>query len=140
MGLDSISCVCACISGAVVAVDLLLCENVLTSSLQASVLPNFKSCVFSSKTLHLWHARLGHVNFQYLCLLFLLLKQACHDCHFKCVVCELSKHTRSSYLPRINRAPTAFHIIHSDVWGPSPVTAASDHHYYVMFIDDYTRT
>ena len=68
------------------------------------------------------------------------LKQTCHDCHFKCVVCELSKHTRSSYLPRINHAPTAFQIIHFDIWGPSPVTAVSGHRYYVTFIDDYTRT
>ena len=99
----------------------------LTSSFQASVLPNFKSCVFSSQTLHLWHARLGHVNFQYFCLLFPLLIQVCHDCHFKCVICELSNHTRSSCLPRINRASTTFHIIHSDIWDPSPVIAMSGH-------------
>ena len=97
------------------------CENVMTSSFQTSVLPNFKLCVFSAKTLHLWHARLRHVNSQYLCFLFPLLKQACHDCHFKCVVCELSKHTRSSYLPCIYHTSTAFHIIHSDVWGPLSV-------------------
>ena len=36
-----------------------------TSSLQASVLPSSSSYVFSLKTLTLWHARLGHVNFQY---------------------------------------------------------------------------
>ena len=89
--------------------------------------------------MHLWHARLGHVNFQYLCLLFLLLKQAYHDCHFKFVICLLLKHTRSSYLPCINLAPTAFQIIHSDIWSPSPVTTVSGHRYYVTFIDDYTR-
>ena len=91
---------------------------------------------FFSKTLHLWHTRLRHVNFQYLCLLFSLFKQACH---FKCLVCELSKHTCSSSLPRIYRASTAFHIIHSNIWDPYPVTAMSGHHYYVTFIDDYTH-
>ncbi|GFS34572.1 hypothetical protein Acr_00g0034750 [Actinidia rufa] len=48
-------------------------------------------------------------------------------------------HTRASYIPRILRAPSAFDLIHSDVWGPSPVTALSQHRYYVTFIDDYTR-
>ena len=33
------------------------------SSLQASVFPESLSPVFSSQTLELWHARLGHVNF-----------------------------------------------------------------------------
>jgi hypothetical protein len=34
-----------------------------TSGLQASILPSSSSYVFSFKTLTLWHARLGHVNF-----------------------------------------------------------------------------
>ncbi|GFY98145.1 similar to DNA GYRASE B2 [Actinidia rufa] len=51
-----------------------------------------------------------------------------------------SLQARSVYRPRIYRASTAFHIIHSDVWGPSLVTAMSSHLYYVTFVDDdYTR-
>ena len=54
-------------------------------------------------------------------------------------MCELSKHTRSHYIPRMHRAPSVFDIIHTDVWGPSPITACSGYRYYVTFIDDYTR-
>ena len=61
-----------------------------SSSLQASVFPDFASHVFSLQTLELWHARLGHVNFQYLCLLFPSLIKACKTNKFHCVVCELS--------------------------------------------------
>ena len=116
------------------------------SSLQASilqvpnnsVLPDSNKYVFSLQTLDLWHARLGHANFQYLCGLFPPLNKACKDFNFQCVVCELSKHTRTSYIPRMHRAPSAFDLIHSNVWGPSPVIALSHHRYYVTFIDDYT--
>ncbi|GFZ20884.1 hypothetical protein Acr_29g0000460 [Actinidia rufa] len=109
--------------------------------LESSVLSpsGLKSSVFSFQTLDLWHARLGHANFQYLCWLFPSFNKACQKFNFQCDVCELSKHTRASYIPRMLRAPSAFDLIHSDVWGPSPVTALSQHRYYVTFIDDYTR-
>ncbi|KAF8397361.1 hypothetical protein HHK36_016274 [Tetracentron sinense] len=38
-------------------------SKVLSSSLQASILPVFDSSVFSSQTLDFWHARLRHANF-----------------------------------------------------------------------------
>ena len=36
----------------------------VSSNLQASVLPPSASSSFSNKTIDLWHARLGHANFQ----------------------------------------------------------------------------
>ena len=86
-----------------------------TSGLQASILPHSNSNVFYLKTLILWHTRLGHVNFQYLCLLFPSLIKTCKDHKFQCVVCELSKHTRTSYIPRMHRTSSIFDLIHSDV-------------------------
>ena len=71
-------------------------------------------------------------------LAFPPLNKACQEINFKCVIYELSKHTRTSYIPRIHDAPSAFDLIHSDVWYPSPITALSQHRYYVIFIDDYT--
>ena len=72
-------------------------------------------------------------------LVFPPLNKACKNFNFKCVVCEFSKHTRTSYIPRMHRAPNAFDLIHYDVWGPPPVAALSQHRYYVTSIDDYTR-
>ncbi|XP_059659294.1 protoporphyrinogen oxidase 1, chloroplastic isoform X2 [Cornus florida] len=54
----------------------------LASSLQAFVLQVSRSYDFSFQTLNLWHAPLGHVNFQYLCLLFPSLIMACKDNKF----------------------------------------------------------
>lgn len=55
----------------------------------------------------------------------------------------------SSYkLGKIARVPLAsvehtssfpFQIIHSDVWGPSPVLLSSGSRYFVLFIHDFTR-
>jgi hypothetical protein len=87
-----------------------------TSGLQGSILPSSSSYVFSFKTLTLWHAHLGHVNFQYLWLLFPSFIKACKDHKFQCEVCELSKHTRTSYIPRMHRPSSVFDLIHSDVW------------------------
>lgn len=39
----------------------------------------------------------------------------------------------------MHRAPSCFDLIHTGMWGPSPVTAFSGHRYYVTFIDDHTR-
>ena len=99
------------------------------SSFQALVLPQSSCYLFPLKTLNLWHARSGHVNFQYLCLLFPSLIKACKDHKFQCVVCELSKHTCTSYIPQMHRIPRLFDLIHSDVWGPSPVMAFSGYRY-----------
>ena len=32
-----------------------------------------------------------------------------------------------------------FDLIHSDVWGPSPVSNISGSRYFIVFVDDYSR-
>jgi transposase InsO family protein len=39
----------------------------------------------------------------------------------------------------MNKSAIPFALIHSDVWGPSPVTTSSGHRWFVTFIDDCTR-
>ncbi len=30
-------------------------------------------------------------------------------------------------------------LVHSDVWGPAPITSNNEIRYYVIFVDDFTR-
>ncbi|KAM1459176.1 hypothetical protein ACFX2I_036147 [Malus domestica] len=87
----------------------------------------------------LWHRRLGHASFGYLRRLFpsLFVK---HDVSsFKCGVCELAKSHRASFPSSLNKSSVPFMIIHSDVWGPSKTATFGGAHWFITFIDDYTR-
>ena len=62
-----------------------------------------------------------------------LLSLDCESCHFV-------KHHRSSLGPRLNkRAESLFELVHSDVWGPCPVTSQTGFRYFVTFVDDFSR-
>lgn len=60
---------------------------------------------------------------------------------FKCDTCILAKSQRVPFLINLNRIPHGhlFDIIHTEVWGPSPITRTSSNHWFVTFIDDCTR-
>jgi hypothetical protein len=69
----------------------------------------------------LWHYRLGHPNFMYLEKLVPSLFTNKNSESFKCEVCQFSKHIRSSYPTISYKSSHPFVIIHSGVWGPSPI-------------------
>ena len=52
----------------------------------------------------------------------------------------MAKSHRISYLANLNKNVIRFSLIHSDVWGPSPVTTSSGYRwFFVIFVDDCTR-
>ena len=84
----------------------------------------------------LWHRRLGHPYFDKLkkTLPWLSLTQ------FVCESCQLGKHHRSSYSSRDGiPSSTPFDLLQCDVWGPSCTPSISSHHYYIVFVNNYTR-
>ena len=57
-----------------------------------------------------------------------------------CESCQLGKHTRVSFLQRLNnRATSPFELVHIDVWGPCRTASTLGFQYFVTFIDDYSR-
>ncbi|GJZ74988.1 retrovirus-related pol polyprotein from transposon TNT 1-94 [Tanacetum coccineum] len=83
------------------------------------------------------HCRLGHPSLQ-------SLKKICpeysHLSSLNCDSCEFAKHKHVHLSPRANkRVASPFELVHSDVWGPCPITSKSSFKYFVTFVDDYSR-
>ncbi|KAJ9679119.1 hypothetical protein PVL29_021142 [Vitis rotundifolia] len=58
---------------------------------------------------------------------------------FHCETCELAKHTRVSF-PISNKISSyPFHLIHSDIWGPSTISNVFGACWFVSLIDECTR-
>ena len=57
-----------------------------------------------------------------------------------CESCILGKQKKVSFL-KIDRTPKAkkLELIHTDLWGPSPVASFGGSRYYITFIDDLSR-
>lgn len=87
----------------------------------------------------LWHRRLGHPSFSYLRHLLPSLFSRLQNVDFKCDTCIKAKSQRVSYSVSLNKTNTPFALIHSDVWGPSPIPTSSGHRWFVIFVDDCTR-
>lgn len=58
---------------------------------------------------------------------------------YQCESCHLSKDHLIKFAPKPYRPSKPFYLIHSDVWGPSKVTALSCKRWFITFIDVHTR-
>ena len=91
-----------------------------------------------------WHKHLGHPNFVVLSHMLnsgLLgnKEQVSKNLSFDCSVCKLGKNMTLSFSFYSNRAEKCFYIVHSDVWGISPVISHARYKYFVTLIDDFSR-
>ncbi|KAJ9675453.1 hypothetical protein PVL29_024397 [Vitis rotundifolia] len=66
------------------------------------------------------------------------LFQGLNISEFHCETCELEKHTHVSFPISNKRSSHPFHLIHSDIWGPSTIPNVSGAHWFVSLIDDCT--
>ena len=93
----------------------------------------------------IWHRRLGHPNNVILSDLikrgFLGAKDQgfAHASSLDCSVCKLGKSKMLPFPTSVGCASACFEIIHSDVWGITPVISHAQYKYFVTFIDDYSR-
>ena len=89
-----------------------------------------------------WHHRLGHPNTHIISHVwnfgFLGHKER-SSLSLECDSCKLGKSKTLSFPLHANRASHCFDLIHSDVWGPSPVSSHEKFKYYVTFIDNHSR-
>jgi len=87
-----------------------------------------------------WHSRLGHpsstttlqvIKSSSLPCLSLKLSN-CHNC-------SLAKAHKLSFPTSFSTSNAPLDVIHSDVWGPSPICSNNGYRYYVIFVDDHSR-
>ncbi|RVW58633.1 Retrovirus-related Pol polyprotein from transposon TNT 1-94 [Vitis vinifera] len=90
----------------------------------------------------LWHRRLGHMSEKGMKILLSKgklpeLKSIDFD---MCESCILGKQKKVSFL-KTGRTPKAekLELVHTDLWGPSPVASLGGSRYYITFIDDSSR-
>ena len=58
---------------------------------------------------------------------------------FDCMPCQFGKQTALPFNNNVSHALSPFDIIHSDVWGPFPITTQGGSRYFVIFLDDFSR-
>jgi hypothetical protein len=90
----------------------------------------------------LWHLRLGHMSKKGMKVLLSKgklpeLKSVESNL---CEGCILGKQKKVSFA-KVGRAPKLekLELVHTDLWGPTPVASLGDSQYYITFIDDSSR-
>ena len=86
-----------------------------------------------------WHRRLGHPNTQILSYVWnfdFLGHRERSSLSLKCDSCKLGKSKTLQFPLHASRASHYFDLIHSDIWGPSPISSHEKFKYYVTFIND----
>ena len=89
----------------------------------------------------LWHMRLGHAgekSLQTLAMQGLLKGEKTCKLDF-CEQCVLGKQKRVKFGIAIHNTEGILDYIHTDEWGPAKTTSLGGKHYFVTFVDDFSR-
>ena len=94
----------------------------------------------STSSLALWHSRLGHASISRVKQLVSRgLLGSVSNKSFDCMPVQFGKQTTLSFNNSVSHALSSFDLIHSDVWGPSPISTPGGSHYFVIFLDYFSR-
>ena len=94
----------------------------------------------STYSLALWHSRLGHASISRVTqLVYRGLLGLVSNRSFDCMPCQFGKQLALPFNTSVSHALSSFDLIHSDVWGPSPISTIGGSRYFVIFVDDFSR-
>ncbi|KAI5338265.1 hypothetical protein L3X38_017536 [Prunus dulcis] len=112
--------------------------------LQGKIVVGGTVAIFESRKYdktRLWHMRLGHAGEKALQGLVRqgLLKGA-KTCKLDfCEHCVLGKQTRVRFGTAVHQTKGIIDYVHLDVWGPTKTASMSGKHWFVTFVDDYSK-
>ncbi|GFZ19218.1 hypothetical protein Acr_27g0009570 [Actinidia rufa] len=94
-----------------------------------------------SDTSRLWHMLLGHPGEKALQTLVRqgVLKGAKTGQINFCEHCVLGKQTRVKFGTAIHQTEGILDYVHTDIWGPTRTSSLGGRHWFVTFIDDFSR-
>ena len=94
----------------------------------------------STSSLALWHSRLGHASISKVKQLVSRgLLGSVSNKSFDCMPYEFGKQTALPFNNSVSHALSSFDLIHSNVWGPSPICTPGGSRYFVIFVDDFSQ-
>ena len=96
----------------------------------------------SNSSASTWHSRLGHPHVKILSHVLNKMSMPKPDCTSTNLFCKhyiLGKMTQLPFPTSCTKTTAPPQLVHSDVWGPTPVTSHNGTKYYVSFIDDFSR-
>nr|KYP76879.1 Retrovirus-related Pol polyprotein from transposon TNT 1-94 [Cajanus cajan] len=121
------------------------CHFPLYSSMSQCSFLSFISCNFAIVSFQTWHKRLGHPNCN---VLHDLMKSSVLGIQnfpslsvvqFDCLFCKLDKSKILPFSVHQSNINHPFEMIHSDLWGITPVISHAHYECFITFIDDYNR-
>ena len=125
-------------------------QSCFSTNTQAKVAQNFsKNCLLShsstvsSSSINVLHRQLGHPSSK-------VMKHVLTNCkHLQfsnktqipdfCDACQYGKVHKLHFGVTENKTASPLELIHTDLWGPTPITSLNGYRYYISFIDDYSR-
>ncbi|CAA0818610.1 Uncharacterized mitochondrial protein AtMg00810, partial [Striga hermonthica] len=102
---------------------------------------NLVQSVKKEACLDLWHKRLGHCSYE-------IVKSVLKSCNQSfdlntnvtlCSICVVSKIHKLPFNDSETEYTLPFELVHSDLWGPSPIKSKTSHLYYLNFVDQFTK-
>ena len=87
----------------------------------------------------LWHNKLRHPTSNVVSQVMQSFNLKFSKSSDLCSSCQLAKSHRLPFVLSESKAMKPFNLVHSDLWGPSPVQTVTGAHYFLLFIDDYSH-
>ncbi|KAM3016365.1 hypothetical protein FF2_000396 [Malus domestica] len=113
-----------------------------TSNGFSRIIVSPRALMVAKADIHLWHRRLRNPSSAV--LHYVLRNNHLHVLGLVnklqvCVACQMGKASKLPFSMLPCNLVKQFHLVHADVWGPSPTSSCTSYKYYLILVDDFTK-